>query len=189
MPRRHHCHPYCHPHQQQHHFHFSTSSWSLALEPYLSCWEPLDFFPHHRHRRCFGYYEYCKRESITYFFISYTSNALMHGRSWASIFTDSIQNEMVRQKTVTLGLVSGGSCLLWVIGSRRKRNQLIVLSFIQNVSGFQNMPTSIDIKFLSLFFCSSECKEMFCLVDILKIGAITYRMVFWWSSWSRDDRN
>ena len=43
---------------------------------------------------------------------------------------------------------------------------------------FQNMLTSIDIKFLSLFFCSSACKEMFCLVDILKIGVITYRMVF-----------
>ena len=43
-----------------------------------------------------------------YFFISYTSNALMHGRSWASIFTDSIYNEWVHQNTVTLGLVSGG---------------------------------------------------------------------------------
>ena len=38
-----------------------------------------------------------------YFFISYTSNALMHGQSWASIFTDSIQNEPVHQNTVTLG--------------------------------------------------------------------------------------
>ena len=109
IPRRHHCHPYCRHHQQQHHFHFSTSSWSLALEPPdLSCWEPLDFFLHHRHRRCFVFYEYCKRESIIYFFISYTSNALMHGRSWASIFTDSIYNEWVHQNTVTLGLVSGG---------------------------------------------------------------------------------
>ena len=178
--RRHHCRPYRHRHQQQHHFHFSTSSWSLALEPYLRCWEPLDFFLHHRHRRCFGFYEYCKRESIMYFFISHTSNALIHGRSWASIF---------HQNTVTLGLVSGGSCLLRAMCSRRKRNQLIVLLFIQNVSGFQNMPTSTDIKLLSLFFCTWACKEMFCLVDILKIGVITYRMVFWWSSWSRDDRN
>ena len=31
----------------------------------------------------------------------------MHGRSWASIFTDSTQNEPVRQNTVTLSLVSG----------------------------------------------------------------------------------
>ena len=35
-----------------------------------------------------------------YYFISYTSSALMHGRSWASTFTDSIQNEWVHYEWV-----------------------------------------------------------------------------------------
>ena len=109
---RHHCHPYRHYHQQQHHSHFSSSSWSLALEPYLSRWAPFDFFlpvidiegalvstgaP--------GFYEYCKRKKYHVHF------HIVH-------FTDSVQNEPVHQNTVTLGLVSGGgvACSGWAPG-------------------------------------------------------------------------
>lgn len=69
---------------------------------------------------------------------------------------------------MTLSLVSGGAELL--APGYGLQTKLIVLSFIQNVSDF----TSIDAKFLSLFFCFSGCEEMFCLGDILKIGVITY---------------
>ena len=122
-----------------------------------------------------------------YFFISYTSNALMHEGSWASIFTDSTQNEPVHQNTVTLGLVSGGGgggggggpLLAPGYGLQAKAESTNCFIIYTKCFRFQNMLTSVDIKFLSLFFCSSACKEMFCVIDILKIGVITYRMVFW----------
>ena len=75
----------------------------------------------------------------------------------------------------------GAELLAPVYGPQAKAESTNCFKIYSKCFRFQNMRTSIDIKFLSLFSCSSACKEMFCLVDILKIGVITYRMVFWWS--------
>ena len=74
-----------------------------------------------------------------------------------------------------------GAELLAPVGLQAKAESTNCFKIYSKCFRFQNILTYIDIKFLSLFFCSSACKEMFCLVDILKIGVITYRMVFWWS--------
>lgn len=141
----------------------------------LAVENPLIFFLQflHRNRKSFGFFEHCKRESIMYFFISYTSNSLMH--AWAELgfhfhglyikWTRPSKHCDIKPSQWGAELLAPGYGL---------QTKLIVLSFIQNVSDF----TSIDAKFLSLFFCFSGCEEMFCLGDILKIGVITYWMVF-----------
>ena len=57
------------------------------------------------------------------------------------------------------------------------QKKLIVLSFIQTVSGLK-IWSPLQCKVPVFIFCSSGCKEMFCLADILKIGVITDRMIF-----------
>ena len=130
--RRHHCHPYGHHHQQQHHFHFSSSSWSLALEPYLSRWAPLDFFLPVIDIEGALVSMSTVREKVSCTFSYRILRGLCTKWTGPSKHCDIRPGQW------------GRSCLLRFMGPRRKRNQLIVLKFIQNVSGFKIcLPSSI----------------------------------------------
>ena len=121
--RRHHCHPYRHHHQQQHHFHFSSSSWPLALEPYLSRWAPFDFFLPVIDIEGALVSMSTVREKVSCTFSYRILRGLCTKWTGPSKHCDIRPGQW------------GRSCLLRFMGPRRKRNQLIVLKFIQNVSG------------------------------------------------------
>ena len=130
--RRHHCHPYRHHHQQQHHFHFSSSSWPLALEPYLSRWAPFDFFLPVIDIEGALVSMSTVREKVSCTFSYRILRGLCTKWTGPSKHCDIRPGQW------------GRSCLLRFMGPRRKRNQLIVLKFIQNVSGFKIcLPSSI----------------------------------------------
>ena len=113
--RRHHCHPYRHHHQQQHHFHLSSSSWSLALEPYLSRWAPLDFFLPVIDIEGALVSMSTVREKVSCTFSYRTLHGLYTKWTGPSKHCDIRPGQW------------GRSCLLRFMGSRRKRNQLTVL--------------------------------------------------------------
>ena len=119
-----------------------------------------------------------------YFFISYNSNALMHERScrsWPGLpFSRTLykMNGSISKHCDIRPSQWRTELLAPSYGLQAKAESTNCFIIYSKCFRFQNMLTFIDIKFLSLFFCFLACKEMFCLVDI-KIGVITYRMVFW----------